>query len=215
MARTPKGTTRQIYTSLAAAKTVSGISNATEAVVSCVAHGYSNGDVVVIFSGWGRINMRPFKIKSVLTDSFVLEGMDTTNTEYFPSGGGAGTAQKAQTPVQITMILSSTSSGGDPQQVEYSYEESDARYSANDGFSAVTRTFDLDADAIATPGYLLARSLTATGATTVLKSLSKGGSYTLTAGTVALNEEVVTQDGQVNRVRLAFNGQNASVRYAS
>ena len=38
---------------------------------------------------------------------------------------------------------------------------------------------------------------------------------TLTPGTVAMNEEVVTQDGQVNRVRVAFNGSNQSVRYAS
>ena len=32
------------------------ISNATEGVVSCTAHGYANGDVVFISSGWGRLN---------------------------------------------------------------------------------------------------------------------------------------------------------------
>jgi hypothetical protein len=204
-----------VYTSLATAKTVTGISNATEAVVSCVAHGYSAGDVIFITSGWGRVHRRAFRIKTILTDSFVLEGMDTTNTEFFPTGGGAGTAAKAQTPVQMTQILSSTTSGGDAQTVEYSYEDSDARFSINDGFSAVNRVFELDADAIGSPGYTLAKTLTSTGIETVLKSITKGGSFTLTPGTLALNEEVVTQDGQVNRVRLAFNGSNQSVRYAS
>ena len=215
MARTPKGTIRQVYTSLDTAKAVSGISNASEAVVTCDAHGYANGDVIFMTSGWGRINRRAFRIKSVLTNTFVLEGMDTTNTEFFPTGGGAGTAREALTPVQVTMVLATQTSGGDAQQVEYSYEESDARYSIADGFSAVSRTFELDADAIGTPGYTLLRSLTNTGAETVLKSITKGGSFTLTPGTVAMNEEVVTQDGQVNRVRVVFNGSNQSVRYAS
>jgi uncharacterized protein YodC (DUF2158 family) len=46
IARTPTGTVHSVATVLASAKTVTGISNAAEAVVSCTAHGYSVGDIV-------------------------------------------------------------------------------------------------------------------------------------------------------------------------
>ena len=215
MAQVPTGTTFQIYTSLAAAKVITAISNAAEAVVSCIGHGYANGDVAFIESGWGRLNKRAFRLKGVTTDSYVLEGMNTTNTTYYPAGSGAGNGYKAQTPVQATQILSTGSSGGDPQNVEYKYIESDVRFTINDGFSAVQRTLEIDADALGTPGYALLQALTETGANTVLKTILKNGSFTLTPGTVALNEELILQDGQVNRVRASFNATNRSTRYAS
>jgi len=215
MAQLPTGSTNQIYTSLAAAKAISGISNATEAVVSSTAHGYSNGDVVFIESGWGRLNKRAYRIKSVATDSYVLEGCNTTNTTFYPASGGAGNGYKAQTPVQITQLLGMNSTGGDPKTVAYKYFESDVEYSINDGFTAVSRTMEIDADAIGGTAYSLLLSLTETGANTVLKTMTKNGSFTLLPCTVALNEEVVMTDGQVNRVRLAVNGTNRSTRYAS
>lgn len=215
MAQVPTGTTFQLYTSLATAKVISAISNAAEASVSSTAHGYSNGDVVFIESGWGRLNKRAFKIKSVTTDAFVLEGMNTTNTTFYPSGAGAGNAYKAMTPVQVTQVLASNSQGGEPQTVNYKYLESDVQFSINDGFSAVQRQLEVDADALGTPAYVLLQTLTETGASTVLKTILKNGSYTLTPGTVAMNEEVILQDGQVNRVRVAFSASNRSTRYAS
>lgn len=215
MAQLPTGSTNQIYTSLAAAKAITGISNAAEAVVSSTAHGYSNGDVVFIESGWGRLNKRAYRIKSVATDSYVLEGCNTTNTTFYPSGGGAGSGYKAQTPVQITQVLGMSSSGGEPKQVTYKYFEGDVEYSINDGFTAVTRTMEIDADAIGGTAYSLLLSLTETGANTVLKTMTKNGSFTLLPCTVALNEELVMADGQVNRVRVSINGTNRSTRYAS
>lgn len=213
MARTPTGTTFFIYTSLATAKTVSGISNAAEAVVSCVAHGYANGDVIFIQSGWGRLNKRAYRIKSVATDSFVLEGGDTTNLEFYPAGAGAGSAQKAQTPVQVTQVLSTNVSGGEAKRAQYNYVESDVSYSINDGFNPVQRAMQIDADAFGGAAYGLLRTLTDTGADTVLKTTLKGGSFTLTPVQVALNEEILLQDGQVNRVNLDLAATNRSIRY--
>jgi len=213
MAQVPTGTTFFVYTSLAAAKAVTVVTNATEAVVTALAHGFANGAVVMMYSGWGRLNRRAYRIKSVTTDTFVLESCDTTNTNFFPTGSGVGTVQLAQTPVQVTQVLSSNTSGGDAKRTNYKYLESDVEFSINDGFNPVTRTMEIDADAFGGTAYNLLRTLTETGADTVIKTVLKNGSFTLTPAVVALNEEIVFQDGNVNRVRVDISGTNRSVRY--
>lgn len=215
MAQVPTGSTFYIASAIASAKTVTAVTNASEAVVSCTAHGYSNGDIVIMYSGWGRLNKRAFRIKSVATDNFTLEGCDTTNTNFFPVGGGTGTVQKISTFTQITTVMNPSSSGGDPKTVNFKFIESDVEYSINDGFTATSYTLELDADSIGGAGYTALKSLTDVQTDTVLKIITRSGSISLVPCTVALNEAVSMQDGQINRVRASFNGNNRLVRYAS
>lgn len=215
MAQVPTGSTFFIASTIAAAKTVSAVSNAAEASVSSTAHGYSVGDVVVLYSGWGRLNKRAFRIKTVTTDAFVLEGVDTTNPTFYPSGTGVGTVQKVSTFTQITTVMNPSSSGGEPKNVTYKFIESDVEYSINDGFSATSYSLDLDADSIGTAGYTAMKALTEAQTDTVLKVVTRSGSMLLVPCTVALNESVSMQDGQINKVKASFNGGNRAVRYAS
>jgi hypothetical protein len=215
MAKTPTGTTFFLFTSLGSAVAITGISNAVEAVVTAPAHGFSAGDPLLIKSAWGRLNKRCFRIKagSVTTDNFTLERCNTTNTEFYPPGAGVGTAQEAQTPVQLTEVLAATSQGGEAKTVNYKYMESDVDFQLNDGFNPVSQQFEFDADSFDGAGYNLMETLTETGIDTVLKKVLKGGSFTLSPGNFALNSEVILQDGQVNRVRGSFAQTNRSVRY--
>ncbi len=215
MARTLTGTLFAIATAFGSAKTVTGISNASEAVVSSTAHGYSVGDIVEITSGWGRLNLRSFRVKTVLTDSFVLEGQDTTNTTFYPASGGAGTVRKVTTWVQLASVLKPSSSGGEPKKVTYKFVESDVEYNINDGFSAVDRTLELDADAIGTPGYVALKSLTEVQTNTIMRSVAKSGAVTYLPCTVALNEEEIMTEGQIVTCKVAISGNNRSTRYAS
>lgn len=215
MAQVPTGSTFYIGSTIATAKTVTAVTNAAEAVVSSTAHGYSNGDVVIMLSGWGRLNKRAFRIKSVTTDSFVLEGADTQNTTFYPSGTGVGTVQKISAFTQITTVMNPSSSGGEPKNVTYKFIESDVEYSINDGFTATSYTLELDADSIGTAGYTALKNLTEVQTDTVLKVVTRSGSILLVPCTVALNESLRMQDGQINRVNAAFNGNNRAVRYAS
>jgi hypothetical protein len=215
MAQVPTGTLFFIATAYGAVKPVTIVTNATEAVVTAVAHGYANGDIVEITSGWGRINRRNFRIKSSTTDSFVLEGQDTTNTTFFPAGTGIGSVRKITTFTQITQVMNPASSGGDPKTVNFKYVESDSEYSINDGFAATGYTMNLDADAIGTAGYTALKSLTEVQTDTCLKMLSRSGATLYQPCTVALNEAVKLQDGQINQVSVAFNGNNRLTRYAS
>lgn len=215
MAQVPTGTTFFIASAYAASKTVTVVTNASEAVVTSAAHGYSNGDIVEITSGWGRLNLRNFRIKSVATDTFVLEGADTTSTTMFPAGSGIGSVRKISTFTQITGVMNPQSSGGDPKTVTYKFVESDVEYSINDGFSATNYTMELDADSIGGAGYTALKALTDVQTYTCLKMVTRSGSLIFQPCTVALNEAVRLQDGQINRVNVAFNGSNRLTRYAS
>ena len=215
MARTPNGTVHSVATVLAAAKTVTGVTNAAEASVSSVAHGYSVGDIVIIFSGWGRLNFRAFRIKSVTTDAFVLEGANTTNTDLYAVGGGGGTVQKVTTWVDLDRTMNHSSSGGDAKTVNVKFIESDVEIVLNDGFNAVSRTFDMDADMIGTPAYNALKTLSDTNADTVVRRRAKAGAVSLIPAKVSFNEEETLTEGQAMTVKGTFNAQNISTRYAA
>jgi hypothetical protein len=215
MAQVPTGTTFFIASAYATSQPTTAVTNASEAVVTCTAHGYANGDIVEITSGWGRINRRVFRVKAVATNTFTLEGADTTNTNFFPAGTGIGSVRKVNTFTQITGVMNPQSSGGDPKTVNYKFIESDVEFSINDGFSATNYTMEIDADQIGSAGYTALKSLTDVQTDTCLKMVTRSGSLVFVPCTVALNEAVRLQDGQINRVNASFNGNNRLTRYGS
>ena len=215
MAQVPTGSTFFIASAFAASKTTTTVTNASEAVVTSAGHGYSNGDIVEMTSGWGRLNRRDFRIKSVATDTFVLEGADTSSTTFYPTGTGIGSVRKISTFTQITSVMNPQSTGGDPKNVVYKFIESDVEYSINDGFTATSYTLELDADAIGSAGYTALKTLTDVQTDTSLKVVTRSGSLIFQPCTVALNEAIRMQDGQINRVNVSFNGNNRLTRYAS
>ena len=215
MARTPSGTITSVATVLAPAKTINGISNAAEAVVNSVAHGYTAGDIVLVFSSWGRLNYRAFKVKNPTADAFTLQECDTSNQEQYTPGGGAGTVRKVTTWVDLDRTMKHASSGGDAKQVAVKFSESDVEVSINDGFTAVQRTFEMDADMIGTPGYTALRTLSQTNASTIVRRRAKSGAVSLIPAKVSFNEEESLSEGQAVTVKGTFNAQNISTRYAS
>ena len=99
-----------VQSALAATKTITAITKASPAVVSSTAHGYSNGDYVLISAqGMYQVNYRVFRVASVATDSFALEGEDSTNYGTFVSG----TAQKITFGTSLATLTSINASGGD------------------------------------------------------------------------------------------------------
>lgn len=215
MARTPTGTVHSVATVLATAKTITAISNAAEAVVSSTAHGYSNGDIVIIYSAWGRLNFRAFRVKTSTANDFVLEGADTSSTDLYTSGAGAGTVRKVTTWVDLDRTMNHSSSGGDAKTVNVKFIESDVEIVLNDGFNAVQRTFDMDADMIGTPAYNALKTLSATDADSVVRRRAKSGAVSLIPAKVSFNEEESLSEGQAVTVKGTFNAQNISTRYAA
>ncbi len=79
-------------------KTISGITKANPGVVTATAHGYSNGDFVVISSvvGMTQVNNKTFKVSNKATNTFELQDVDGSNvdTSGYSTYSSAGTANK-------------------------------------------------------------------------------------------------------------------------
>jgi hypothetical protein len=214
MAQVPTGTLFSLATTFGTAVTVSAISNATEAVCTATAHGLSTGDVVEITSGWGRLNRRVFEVEVIDPASFKLLKANTASTAHFPPGSGAGSVREITAWQQLQKVMSPSTSGGEPKTVTYKFLESDVEYSINDGFTATSMTLEFDDDDT-TAGYTAMRNLTDTQTDTVLKMLLRSGSRTYLPCTVALNDVPQLQDGQINRIRGSFAGNNRHTRYSA
>ena len=215
MASVPTGTIFSLATVFATAKAVSAISNAVEASVSCTAHGYQVGDIVQLYSGWGRLNRRAAKVKSVTTDAFVAEGINTTNQEFYPLGSGGGTVRKISTFQQINKILNPSNSGGEAKNITVKFLESDVEENINDGFTAITETFDIDADEFGQASYAALVNLSEVQTDTVLKKTLKSGSTIYTPCRVAFNENVKLADGSIMTNTVSINGNGRLTRYSA
>ncbi|MBK8772502.1 MAG: hypothetical protein IPM06_19050 [Rhizobiales bacterium] len=81
----------------------------TTGVVSSTAHGCSMAIIADPGAGMYQVNYRVFRVSAVATDSFSLEGEDTTNYGTFVSG----TAQKITFGTSLATLTSINASGGD------------------------------------------------------------------------------------------------------
>lgn len=102
----------------AAAKTITGITQAAPGVITSVAHGYANGDIVLlVIDGMTQLNNRAYVVQGITTDTFQLQGpdgatgVDTTDYDAFT----AGSAYKITLGTSITGVQGFSASGGDPQ----------------------------------------------------------------------------------------------------
>lgn len=69
---------------------ITGITNGAIAVITSNGHGYSNGDEIVIDNtvlGMPEVNGRQFVVQNVTTNTYELEGVDSTNYGVYTSGG--------------------------------------------------------------------------------------------------------------------------------
>lgn len=73
-------------------KTITGVTQANPAVVTAAAHGYANGDRVLITGvvGMEELNNRHFVVANQTTDTFELTGVDSTGYDAYVSGGTSG-----------------------------------------------------------------------------------------------------------------------------
>jgi hypothetical protein len=70
-------------------KTITAITEANPAVVTCAAHGYANGTVVLIrdVGGMVEVNDRIFTVAGATTDTFQLSGINSSGYTTYTSGG--------------------------------------------------------------------------------------------------------------------------------
>lgn len=117
---TNAGLAMLMQSAIAAAKTITAATNADPGVFTSVAHGYSDGDLILLeVDGMPTLDKRIFQIYAKATDTFQLEdidgasGIDTTSLGTFLSG----TAKKLTMGTSISGVQEFSPSGGDPKFV--------------------------------------------------------------------------------------------------
>jgi Phage tail tube protein, TTP len=95
---------------LAAADTVTAITKANPGVATATAHGFVNGDFVLLtVQGMYQVDGKVVRVANKTNDTFELEGINTTTYETFSSG----TAELITFGNSITTATSMSATGGD------------------------------------------------------------------------------------------------------
>lgn len=121
----PNGSIISIGSAVGSAQATTVLTNANPCVVTSTAHGYVSGDIVIVVSGWSRINGKAFRVDNESANTFELEGLDTSSTIIYPVGSGLGTVQEVTTFTQMSQVLSTSSTGGEQRFLTYQFLEAD------------------------------------------------------------------------------------------
>lgn len=98
-----------MQSAIAATKTITAITTNNPGVATATAHGYSDGDYVLLsVTGMFQVDGRVVRVAGKTTDTFQLEGVNTTDFSAF----SAGTAAKLTFGTSITTATSMSSGGG-------------------------------------------------------------------------------------------------------
>lgn len=81
-------------------KTITAITQANPAVVTAAAHGFSNGDRVIVagVGGMGQVNNREFTVANQTADTFELSGVNATVYDAYTIGGTASKIYEIASP---------------------------------------------------------------------------------------------------------------------
>jgi hypothetical protein len=104
-----------MQSAIAASKTITAITKASPGVVSSTAHGYANGDYVLLeVQGMSLVNKRIFRVANQAANTFELEGENTTSYDAFSSG----TAKLLTLGTSIATMTTVNPSGGEATPID-------------------------------------------------------------------------------------------------
>lgn len=151
----PNGALVAIASGYASAVNITALTNAAPPVATSVAHGFVDGDILEVTSGWSRLTNKIVKADQLTVDTFSMLGIDASLTTIYPAGSGTGSVRKVTGWTQLSQILDSSSSGGEQQFLEYQLLEADAQKRIPTFKSAAGLTFNV-ADDPTLAGFILA-----------------------------------------------------------
>lgn len=123
----------------ATAVTITGVTKASPGVATATGHGFANGDILLLSAnGMWQINDKVVRVANVTTNTFELEGVDTTSFETFTSGS----AQKITFGTSITTATTINASGGDFDFIDTTTIHSNAKTQVPGLPSAISYTMD-------------------------------------------------------------------------
>lgn len=209
----PEGSKFYISQTFATAKTISGISNANPAVATATAHGYSDSDEVLLTSGWEDATDSVFKVDQQTVDTFQLLGLNSTDTNWYASGGGAGSAQKISTWLEIPQVLSVAPQGGDARFTNVELLARRNSVAVPTGFNPASLTLTMAYDPNAT-NYQTMLDISRRLAKVAFKVVISGGGVGYGYGHLAVSEMPQMARNQVLSVNAAISMLGRFITYA-
>ncbi len=208
----PEGSSQQFSQTFASAKTITALTNANPAVATSVAHGYTTGDEILLTSGWEDATDSVYRVTVLTADTFSIQGLDTTNTGFFPVGTGTGTAQKISGWTSIPQVLSISGSGGDARFTDVQLLAKRNSLKIPTGFNATSITMSLAHDA-AQANYITMVGISRNLSKVAFKQVISGGSVTYGYGYMSVSEMPKLNSNQVNAVDAAITVLGRSISY--
>jgi hypothetical protein len=209
--KVPEGSTFSFSSTFAATKDLTAVTNASPAVVTSVAHGYSDDDLVMLQSGWEDINDSVVKVNQTAADTWEMVDVNTSSTTLFVAGAGTGTSAKISSWVTIPQVISISTSGGDPKYTEVNPVAKRQGIVIPVGFNAARIELTLGHDA-SHANYQTMLGISRAGTKVAFRKQLSGGEQTLGYGYMSVNEAPSLNAGQVNTVQcsIAFLGRSIS-----
>jgi len=208
----PEGSSQQFSSTFASAKTISAVTNANPAVATSTAHGYATGDEILLSSGWEDATDAVYTVTVVDANSFQINGLDASNTGFFPAGSGVGTAQKISSWTSIPQVLTIGSSGGDARFTDVSPLSKRNAIKIPTGFNATSVTLTLGHDA-ANANYKTMLGISRTLAKVAFKQVISGGAVSYGYGYLSVSEMPKLNNNNVNTVEAAMTFLGRSISY--
>lgn len=210
----PEGSKFYFSTTFAAVKTLSAMTNADPTVATSVAHGYSDDDELLLTSGWEDATDTVFRADQLTADTFSLKGLNTTNTSFYASGGGAAsTTQKISGWTEIPQVLTIATSGGDPRFTTISPLSRRNGINVPTGFNATSITLTLGHDP-SNANFQTMLGISRALTKVAFKMVLGGGSVVYGYGYMATAEAPSLNVNQANSVTAALSLLGRSISYA-
>lgn len=209
MVQLPNGAKVALSSIFGAVKEITGISNADPGVAAAAAHGFANGDILLLESAWEELEGRAVRAAGVVADtSFQLEGFDTTDLIRFPAGLGAGTAKEVTEWVTIDQIIGTAFAGGEQGYWGYSPLDSLRTKQLPTERGAQTMTLTL-ADDQQRPWYDALDQADRLGDTRVVRITLRNGAKLFYTGSVSFNKTptLVKNEGMAVTMTLSINAE--------
>lgn len=211
----PNGAIFSIASTYGAQKVVTNVSNAKPGVAASAAHGFSNGAILEVTSGWTRLDGRVARVSAAAADNFGLEGIDTTDTGVYPAGTGGGQVRAVTGWQQISQVLESSSSGGEQQFYSYSFlEDSGDEKQIPTTRSARTITLTV-ADDDLLPQYAVLQAASDDRLPRTIKFRLPSGSEIYFRGYVAMSKMPTTTKNQAMATTVTISLTGEPTRYAA
>jgi hypothetical protein len=194
---------------------MTGISNAKPGIASlAVGHAIGAGDFMEVTSGWTRLTDKIVKAGVPVADDIPLVGIDTTLTSIYPAASGAGSIREILTWTQLSQILSSSSSGGEQQFLDYQLLEADAKKRIPTFKNAAGLSFSI-ADDPTLAGYILAAAANDDRLPRAVKITLPSGAVLLYNAYISLNKTPSLTVNEIMAVEVTLSLLAEPVRYAA